>query len=60
MGNEPSNAFEEAAQGVLPGRAVGPGADSAWFPAFSELQLRVDGVNAMLHRRDAVDVAVRK
>ena len=25
-----------------------------------ELQLRVDGVDAMLHRRDAVDVAVRE
>ena len=26
---------------------------------FSELQVRVDGVNAMPHRRDAVDAAVR-
>ena len=34
--------------------------DSAWFPAFSELQLRADGVDAMPHRRDAVDVAVRE
>ena len=30
------------------------------FPKFSELQLRVDGVNAMPHRRDAVDKAVRE
>ena len=29
------------------------------FPNFSELQLRVDGVNATPRRRDAVDVAVR-
>ena len=34
--------------------------DSAWFPAFSELQLRADGVDAMPRRRDAVDVAVRE
>ena len=33
--------------------------DSAWFPSISQLELRVDGVNAMPHRRDAVDVAVR-
>ena len=32
--------------------------DSACFPCFSELQLRVDGVNAMLRHLDAVDVAV--
>ena len=28
------------------------------FPNFSELQVRVDGVNAMPRRLDAVDVAV--
>ena len=33
--------------------------DSAWFPSISQLQLRADGVDAMPHRRDAVDVAVR-
>ena len=30
------------------------------FLKFSELQVRVDGVNAMPRRRDAVDVAVRE
>ena len=30
------------------------------FPNFSELQVRVDGVNATPRRRDAVDVAVRE
>ena len=30
------------------------------FLSFSELQVRVDGVNAMPRRRDAVDVAVRE
>ena len=34
--------------------------DSAWFPSISQLELRGDGVNAMPHRRDAVDVAVRE
>jgi hypothetical protein len=34
--------------------------DSAWFPSISQLELRVDGVNAMPHCRDAVDVAVRE
>ena len=34
--------------------------DSACFLNFSELQLRVDGVVAMPHRLDAVDVAVRE
>ena len=29
------------------------------FPSISQLELRVDGVDAMPHRRDAVDVAVR-
>ena len=30
------------------------------FPNFSELQGRVDGVNATFRHRDAVDVAVRE
>ena len=30
------------------------------FPKFSELQVRVDGVNATSRHRDAVDVAVRE
>ena len=33
--------------------------DSVWFPSISQLELRVDGVDAVPHRRDAVDVAVR-
>ena len=33
------------------------GADSAWFPSISQLELRVDGVDATARHRDAVDAA---
>ena len=39
---------------------IGTVSDSAWFPSISQLELRVDGVNAMPRRRDAVAVITRE
>ena len=36
------------------------GADSAWFPSISQLELRGDGVSATRRHRDAVEVVVRE
>ena len=33
--------------------------DAAWFPSISQLELRVDGVNAMRCHRDALFMIVR-